>query len=211
MRTRYGTLFGLAFLALAAISNSPALAQCTDTDSDNICDENDNCPTIANPARSDFDGDGIGDACDPCTDIDGDGVGDPGFDASSCTFGGPDNCRFAANPDQADQDADGRGDECDRCPTDAANSCDPGDVDGDGVQNGNDNCPGAPNADQADTDTDGRGNECDVCPNGPNAADADGDGVCDSLDRCPNDATDACGVSPSPGADVPIADTDEDE
>ena len=35
-----------------------------DTDGDGICDNQDNCPNTANPSQSDFDGDGIGDACD---------------------------------------------------------------------------------------------------------------------------------------------------
>ena len=45
----------------------------TDSDGDGVRDANDNCPTHSNPGQEDFDGDGIGDACE---DADGDGVVD---------------------------------------------------------------------------------------------------------------------------------------
>lgn len=38
----------------------------TDTDGDNIMDNEDNCPTVSNPDQSDSDGDGVGNACDNC-------------------------------------------------------------------------------------------------------------------------------------------------
>lgn len=41
----------------------------------NICPA-DNCPLAPNVVQADDDG--IGDACDPCTDADGDGFGNPG-------------------------------------------------------------------------------------------------------------------------------------
>lgn len=37
---------------------------CTDSDADGVCDANDNCPTIQNPAQADKDADGLGDACE---------------------------------------------------------------------------------------------------------------------------------------------------
>ena len=37
---------------------------CIDTDGDGICDSEDNCPGVANPAQGDADGDGVGDTCE---------------------------------------------------------------------------------------------------------------------------------------------------
>ena len=82
------------------IANQPTLVPEEDFDGDGIANRYDNCPLIANPAQSDINGDGNGDACsmiDPRTgdlslrDSDKDGFPD-----------GIDNCPLVANPDQRD-------------------------------------------------------------------------------------------------------------
>jgi len=45
-----------------------------DSDGDGVPNVNDNCPNIHNPLQKDFDGNGIGNVCDPGMDSDGDGV-----------------------------------------------------------------------------------------------------------------------------------------
>jgi FG-GAP-like repeat/Thrombospondin type 3 repeat/HYR domain len=131
---------------------------------------------------ADFDGDGIADALDTCTDSDGDGVGDPDFPASTC---GRDDCPSVPNADQVDGDSDGIGDACDPCPRTPL-----ADVDGDGVCQDVDTCPTVANPGQEDADRDGLGDACDPC------TDTDGDGhgnagfpvnVC-TADNCPGTA-----------------------
>ena len=174
-----------------------------DTDHDGVCDDVDNCLTVANFDQLDSDGDGLGDACDNCAgvpnsdqgDVDGDNVGDAcdncEFDANSNQLDGDgdgigdvcDNCVADINANQADSDGDGRGDLCDACVSDPLN-----DLDGDGLCADVDNCPFIFNpAPQTDADGDGAGDACDFCPL-DSFNDIDGDGVCGDVDNCPADA-----------------------
>ena len=193
-----------------------------DTDADGVPDATDNCPSVANPAQTNTDGDAFGDACDPdddndnvpdasdnCplvantgqTDTDGDALGDacdPDDDNDS-VLDASDNCPLVANTAQTDTDGDGLGDACD--------SFDNNDDDGDGVPNGSDICPGYDDA--LDADADGIPDGCDSTPTG----DTDGDGVDNALDNCPlvanttqtdtdSDGTgDACDSTPTGDAD----------
>ena len=131
-----------------------------DEDQDTVCGNVDNCPQVSNANQLNSDDDGLGDACDP--DDDNDGVNDE-----------QDNCQAASNANQLNTDNDSLG-----------NACDPDD-DNDSVADGDDNCQTVENTDQTDSDGDGLGNVCDFCPN-DDENDADFDTVCGDVDNCPN-------------------------
>jgi len=93
--------------------NATQLVLVDDVDGDEVLNEADNCPEVANADQADADADGVGDACDPdLIDTDEDSVVDSA-----------DNCPEVANPDQADADADGVGDACDDDSEEAETSC----------------------------------------------------------------------------------------
>lgn len=128
-----------------------------DADQDGIFDVSDNCPDTSNPDQADFDGDGLGDACD--TDNDNDGVID-------------DRDAFPLDPSEwLDTDGDGQGDNADM------------DDDNDGVNDDHDVFPTDPD-EWADSDNDTVGDNSDNCPNdyNPDQENSDGDGVGDACD-----------------------------
>ena len=156
---------------------------CPDADGDGIRDDDgsDNCPLVGNAGQANFDGDSLGDACDP--DADGDGV-------ARCHRQLP-----AARQRRPGQHRRRRAGRCLRSRTTTATGCSTGptcarwwrgrlrpsgcpDADGDGIRDddGSDNCPLVGNAGQENFDGDSLGDACDP--------DADGDGVDDSTDNC---------------------------
>lgn len=73
-----------------AATTFPVLADmgvCSDVDGDEVQDQIDNCPGVANNDQTDSDGDGVGDACEGGS-VCGNGVIDPGEECDGSDFGG---------------------------------------------------------------------------------------------------------------------------
>jgi|GEM_PF-1307955 len=121
--------------------------------------------------QRDWDGNGIGNACD---DSDEDGVTDY-LDICPSAYNPADENGIQDPRACSDFDGDGFSDDVDNCPENYNNKQD--DEDEDGVGDTCDNCRFVANSEQADEDDDGFGDAC--------VGDADADGVLDDEDNCP--------------------------
>jgi len=163
---------------------------CFDADGDMVNDCDDNCPGVYNINQIDTDGDGIGDACDPCTDVDGDGAGFPGSAACPNPFEDCDDGNATVAPgtpelcDGLDNNCNGAIDDGNpeggaACFTGAAGVC----------GQGTEFCSGGALVCIQDL-----GPGCEICGNGldddcdgvvdETTDDLDGDGVFDCSDNC---------------------------
>ena len=115
----YGTCFGERTCDTDCDAGIPLPETCNGLDddcdgvTDDVCDcglEFDNCPLDCNPDQSDWDGDGMGDACDPDDDNDGDpDESDCADNDSSIHSGATETCN------EKDDDCDGDTDEVPEC------------------------------------------------------------------------------------------------
>jgi hypothetical protein len=116
---------GEAWVDFKIATCTEPFAEACDADGDGVFGDIDNCPFIANPTQEDTDGDGLGDACDPCpsdpdNDADHDGycaVPNNGYVTDNCPLiknTGQENCNDLSELFHSQNDV--RGDACDPVP-----------------------------------------------------------------------------------------------
>ena len=204
----YIHLFSIAILAISFSACEPQTSSCHelgDNDLDGVGNACDNCTEVPNTSQADFDSDGIGNHCDSLDHTQN-----------------PDTTNPAGNAYQNDSDNDGTKNPADGCPNNSLYTitAECTDRDNDGIANAFDNCPWIHN-DQSDSggtaagdacedrDNDSFNDDVDNCPDiasyhGENyisCSDAgDNDGIADVEDNCPNTANGP--LIPAPGGDI---------
>lgn len=196
----------LAFAAVAVIGllgTGPVFAD-PDSDGDGVPDSVDDCPFVFDPGQENFDGDSLGDACDPDDDndglFDGDEIlsGTDPYDPDTDDDGvldGQDVCPTVPDPGQLDSDGDHLGNACDFDddndglvdPDEATHGTDPldPDSDDDGLLDGFEVARGT-NPLSSHSDGDGISDLVEVRKGmNPLDPDSDDDGVGDATDNCP--------------------------
>ncbi len=165
-----------------------------DIDGDEVLDHLDNCPEAFNPDQANFDGDHLGDVCDP--DDDNDNLTDETewerqtnpLDPDSDDDGfrdDQDNCPLTVNPEQIDTDGDGYGNACDDDDDEDGLLDTEEDVNGNGIVDQGESDPL-----NGDSDNDGAGDAVDCFPLNPSAR-PDINEICsDGVDNNCNGVTD---------------------
>ena len=196
-----------------------------DQDNDGIATSVDNCPSVANTAQADLDGDNLGNVCDP--DMDNDGIdngddtcpdGEANWQSTTGSDWDGDGCKDNEDPD-IDNDGisndapdhcirgergNGTHNSVDDRDADGCYDLNDSDDDGDGIDDADDDC-NLPWSVVGDVDWEDKDNDgCHDTKPGPYGEDTDddNDNVEDQNDDCPNLAGDSTkGKSGCPDSD----------